>query len=146
MRWGCRQTPSRSGTSPTFAHCRPLPRDDANCPPPDETTDRPGQATRPRMHIPAAGLVIGGGLAIADGCAWMHRPGGALSYENRRLRALRDNSKGAETALGVSAAFTMSPGLPTWFQWKYRDAPLCRRFYDASRTPSELMSLHRLRE
>jgi len=48
---------------------------------------------------------------------------------------------GAETILGVSAVFTESPELPTWFQWKYRDTPLCRRFYDASRTPAELTSL-----
>lgn len=48
---------------------------------------------------------------------------------------------GAETILGVSAVFTESPELPTWFQWKYGGVWLCRWFYDASRTPAELTSL-----
>lgn len=116
-------------------------RDDADRPPPDEAADRPGQATRRRMLIRTAGLVIGGGLALAGGYAWTHGPGGTLSYEAGRLRALRNDPMGAETILGVSAVFTESPELPTWFQWKYGGVSLCRWFYDASRTPAELTSL-----
>lgn len=122
----------------TAAHS---PRDDEDRPPPDEAADRPGQATRRRMLIRTAGLVIGGGLAIAGGYAWMHGPGGALSYESRRLKALRDDPMGAETILGVSAVFTVSPELPTWFQWKYGGVSLRRWFYDASMTSAELTSL-----
>lgn len=121
----------------TAAHS---PRDDEDRPPPDKAADRPGQATRRRMLIRTAGLVIGGGLAIAGGYVWTHGPGGTLSYEARRLRALRDDPMGAETILGVSAVFTESRELPRWFQWKYGGVPLRRWFYDASMTSAELTS------
>ncbi len=48
---------------------------------------------------------------------------------------------GAETILEISAVFTESGALPTWFQWRYGDVSLRRRFYEARRTPAELTSL-----
>lgn len=48
---------------------------------------------------------------------------------------------GAETILGISAIFTKSPEFPGWFQWKYRDVSLRRRFYDTRRAPAELTTL-----
>ena len=122
------------------AAARP-PRDDTECLDPDDTVDRPGQATRRRLLVRNAGLVIDGGLATAGGYAWRHGPGGALSYAAKRLRALRDTPMGTETILGISAIFTESPEFPGWFQWKYGDVSLRRRLYDASRTPSDLTSL-----
>lgn len=117
------------------------PCDDAERLAPDETVDQPEQATRRRMLVRTASLVIGGGLAIAGGYAWTHGPGGSLSYEAKRLRALRDDPMGAETILGISAVFTESRELPSWFQWKHRGVSLRRWFYDARRTPAELTSL-----
>lgn len=122
----------------TAAHS---PRDDAERLDPDETVDRPGQATRRRMLVRTAGLVIDGGLATAGGYAWRHGLGGALSYAAKRLRALRDNPMGAETILGISAIFTKSPEFPERFQWKYGDVSLRRRFYDTKRAPAEPTSL-----
>lgn len=143
MRLQTRLVEGRNGTYrfnmlPTAA--RP-PHDDADRPAPDEAVDRPGRATRRRMLVRTTGLVIGGGLAIAGGYAWTHGPGEALSYAARRLRTLRDDPMGAETILGISAVFTKSRELPTWFQRKYGGISLRRWLYDASRTPAELTSL-----
>ena len=96
------------------AAARP-PRDDTECLDPDDTVDRPGQATRRRLLVRNAGLVIDGGLATAGGYAWRHGPGGALSYAAKRLRALRDTPMGTETILGISAIFTESPEFPGGF-------------------------------
>jgi len=93
------------------------------------------------MLVRTAGLVIGGGLATAGGYAWRHGPGGALSYEAKRLRALRDDPMGAETALSISAIFTESPEFPKWFQWKYGDFSLRWPLYEPRRTPAELTNL-----
>lgn len=38
---------------------------------------------------------------------------------------------GAETILEISAVFTDSWELPTWFQWTHGDLSLRRRLYDA---------------
>ena len=122
------------------AAARP-PRDDTECLDPDDTVDRPGQATRRRLLVRNAGLVIDGGLATAGGYAWRHGPGGALSYEAKRLRALRDDPMGAETALSISAIFTESPEFPKWFQWKYGDFSLRWPLYEPRRTPAELTNL-----
>ena len=48
---------------------------------------------------------------------------------------------GAETILGISAIFTKSPEFPGWFQWKYGDVSLRRRFYDTRRAPAERTNL-----
>lgn len=48
---------------------------------------------------------------------------------------------GAEIILGISAIFTKSPEFPGWFQWRYGDVSLHRRFYDVRRAPAELTTL-----
>ena len=89
----------------------------------------------------AADPTIDGGLVIAVEHEWTYGPSWTPPYETRGLKALRDDPMGAETILEISAVFTDSEELPTWFQWKYGDVSLRRRLYDARRTPAELTSL-----
>ena len=93
------------------------------------------------MLVRAANPTIDGGLVIAVEHEWTYGPSWAPPYETRGLKALRDDPMGTETILEISAVFTDSWELPTWFQWKYGDVSLRRRLYDARRTPAELTNL-----
>ena len=76
------------------------------------------------MLVRAANPTIDGGLVIAVEHEWTYGPSWAPPYETRGLKALRDDPMGTETILEISAVFTDSWELPTWFQWKYGDVSL----------------------
>ena len=93
------------------------------------------------MLAHAADPTIDGGLIIAVEHEWAYGSSWTPPYETRGLKTLRDAPMGAETILGISAIFTKSPEFPGWFQRKYGDVSLSRRFYDTRRAPAELTNL-----
>lgn len=104
--------------------------------PPSESTGPPPHVSRRKLLARIGCGTLTGGLAIGGGLTWAFGPGGPLSYEARRLIALKNDPMGAKTILGLTAVRTDESELPGWTTWKYPRVHLERWFRDPSK-PSE---------
>ena len=106
--------------------------------PPSESTGPPPRVSRRKLLARIGCGTLTGGLAIGGGLTWAFGPGGPLSYEARRLRALKNDPMGAKTILGLTAVHTEESELPGWTTWKYPGVHLNRWFQDPSKPAEQL--------
>lgn len=106
--------------------------------PPSESTDPPPHPSRRKLLIRIGCGTLAGGLVVGGGLTWAFGPGGPLSYEARRLRALKNDPMGAKTILGLTAVRTEESELPEWTTWKYPGVHLNRWFQDPSKPAEQL--------
>lgn len=76
------------------------------------STGPPPRVSRRKLLARIGCGTLTGGLAIGGGLTWAFGPGGPLSYEARRLRALKNDPMGAKTILGLTAVHTEESELP----------------------------------
>ena len=106
--------------------------------PPSESTGPPPRVSRRKLLARIGCGTLTGGLTIGGGLTWAFGPGGPLSYEARRLRALKNDPMGAKTILGLTAVHTEESELPGWTTWKYPGVHLNRWFQDPSKPAEQL--------
>ena len=106
--------------------------------PPSESTGPPPRVSRRKLLDRIGCSTLTGGLVIGGGLTWAYGPGGPLSYEARRLRALKNDPMGNKKILGHEAIQTNDSPLPKWFEYKYPGLRLRRWFRDDNTDPKEL--------